>query len=140
VVFHLRRVYGGKRKDATAVVDAVFREAALEFPEVFGADSRNEVVRQAKFEAVCVVLARNLAGVEGQGYRAVLEEMVDRIEIGLREAGVGDIKVGKEVRMYAAALNGRLGRYIPLILQGDVAGLAAAAVEHGVGGGSQVAW
>ena len=42
------------------------------------------------------------------------------------------MKVGREVRAYAAALNGRMQRYIPLIQAQAWPELAAALAEHGV--------
>lgn len=65
--------------------------------------------------------------------RGVMEELVDRLEIGLREGGVGDMKVGVHVRKYAAALHGRVRRYAKLLDTQDWDGLEKALGEHGVG-------
>lgn len=101
-------------------------------PGIFAGNSRDEPVRQAKFEYMCAFLAAALVGVGGKARRAILEEMIDRLEIGLREAGVSDIKVGKEVRTYAAAMNGRLERYIPLIENEKWTDLELALESHGL--------
>lgn len=63
-----------------------------------------------------------------------VEALIDRIEVGLRENGVGDMKVGVKVREHAGALNGRIGRYMALMAEKDWKGLRKAAGEHGVKG------
>ncbi|MBI1308756.1 MAG: hypothetical protein GC129_02710 [Proteobacteria bacterium] len=132
MLFHWGRVYGGAASEATALVDAVFDAAAGAAPRIFEADSRAEPARQAKFEHMCAFLAAAVAGKAGKERRAALETMVDRLEVGLREAGVSDVKVGTEVRTYAAAMNGRVLRYEPLILKEKWEDLAQALAAHGV--------
>lgn len=115
------------------MVDGVFLAAKAADPKVFAADSSQEVARQAKFEVACVALAAAVTPMADlELRRAVLEEMVDRLEIGLREGGVGDMTIGPKVRTYAAAMNGRLIRYEELILAKNWAGLAKAAGGHQV--------
>lgn len=130
--FHWLRAYGGAKADATALADKVMAGAKAAAPRVFAADSALEPARQAKFEWMCVFLALETAKLKPRGKRGLLEEMVDRLEVGLREAGVGDMTVGKQVRTYAAAMNGRLLRYEPLILKGKMDGLVKATAKHGV--------
>lgn len=135
--FHWLKLYGKASSHATtvvatAVVDTAFRHAVNASPAIFEADSTLDAVGKAKFEHVCPWLAQEIAGLDPKTTRSVVEAMVDRIEVGLREASVGDMKVGREVRTYAAALNGRLQRYVPLIQQNDWREMAAAMAEHNV--------
>ncbi len=135
--FHWLKHYGKQAPGATAVVDTVFTQARAAAPAVFAADSFQDTARKAKFEHMCPFLAQTLAhlpaGQGAQQRRAILEAMIDRIEIGLREAAVSDMKVGPEVRAYAAALNGRMQRYVPLVQANNWPELTAAMAQHGVG-------
>lgn len=140
MLFHWPRVYGALCRKATAtannthevLLESAFKMAAEAAPEVFAADSRSEPAQQAKFENLCPWLALTLLPLEDEARRELLEQAIDRIEVGLREAGAGDMKVGVKVRAYAAAMNGRLGRYMPLIMKKDWKGLVAACSGHGV--------
>lgn len=125
----------GSMLEPERLIDAAFEVARAAVPEIFAADSALHVARQAKFEHVCVVLALLLGTMEGREQVRVLEAMIDRLEVGLREAAVGDMSVGKQMRVLAGALNGRLERYKILIEKEDLVGLAVAAGEHGVGAG-----
>lgn len=132
MLFHWPRVYGGGRAKATADVDAVFAAAQAHAPGVFSQDSRLAPARQAKFEHVCLWAAAFMTRMDAAQRQRFVEGLIDRIEIGLRENGVGDMKVGVKVREHAGALNGRIGRYMALMAGRDWKGLAAAAKEHGV--------
>ncbi|NBX86650.1 MAG: hypothetical protein EBQ80_05410 [Proteobacteria bacterium] len=114
------------------VVNRAFALAQAAAPAVFAADSQQEVARQAKFSHACVALALLLRGMAEKPRLRVIEAMIDRLDVGLREAAVGDMSVGKHIRVLAGALNGRLLRYKPLIDKGDWQGLATAAAEHGI--------
>lgn len=136
MLFHWFKHYGKQAPGATAVVDSVFTKARAAAPAVFAADSFQDTARKAKFEHMCPFLAQALAALPaGQGAqrRAILEAMIDRIEIGLREGAVSDMRVGNEVRTYAAALNGRMQRYVPLLEAQNWPELTTAMAEHGVG-------
>ena len=130
--FHWLKHYGKVRSGATDVVDDIFARARAASPKIFEGDSTVEPERQAKFEYMCPWVAAALLGRDEAGAKAVLEVMIDRLEIGLREGGVGDMKVGVHVRKYAAALHGRVRRYMSLMDSGDWKGLEAALGEHGV--------
>ncbi|TKW61571.1 MAG: hypothetical protein DI628_02805 [Blastochloris viridis] len=132
MIFHWLKLYGKHERRATAVVDVAFANAKAASPAVFEGDSTLDDVRKAKFEHACPWLALELTGADPRMTRNVVEVMIDRIEVGLREASVGDMKVGREVRSYASALNGRLQRYVPLIEQQDWQELAVAVAEHGI--------
>lgn len=132
--FHWLKHYGKGRGGATEVVDDIFARAVAASPAVFEGDSTKEPERQAKFEHVCPWVALALVNKDEAEAKRILEEMVDRLEIGLREGGVGDMKVGVHVRKYVAALHGRVRRYATLMDGGDWEGLAVALGEHGVDG------
>ncbi len=132
MIFHWLKLYGKQERRATAVVDRAFNNAKAASPDVFGGDSYVDDVRKAKFEHACPWLALELVGANPRTTRNVVEAMIDRIEVGLREASVGDMKVGREVRAYASALNGRLQRYVPLMQQEDWQEVAVAMAEHGI--------
>src|SRR5690606_6597558 len=88
-----------------------------------------------KFEHMCPWAALHLMKLDGHDARDAMETLLDRMEVGLREGGVGDMAVGKHMRTYGAALHGRVRRYASLMERGDWAGLEAALGEHGVGAG-----
>ena len=139
---HWQRVYGGLRRLASpqggaeawaeAWVNAAFAQAKAHSPAVFAASSQHEPERQRKFEHVCAWFAAYWPHIPAPERQNVLEALIDRLEIGLREASVGDLQVGRQIQAMAAAAHGRLRRYGPLLLGDDPAPLAAALAEHGV--------
>ncbi len=122
----------GDAPPVSPLVDDAFADARRRWPAIWAADSRNEPARQAKFECLCLCLAETMAPLDVKMQQRVLEEVVDRLDIGLREAGVGDMTVGKEVRAYAGALHGRLLAYMPLIKNEKFDEIKAVAARHGV--------
>ena len=121
-----------ERRVAEAWLDAALAQAKAHSPAVFAASSQHEPERQRKFEHVCAWLAAYWPHIPPAARQGVLEALIDRLEIGLREASVGDLQVGRQIRAMAAAAHGRLQRYGGLLLQDDVAALATALGEHGV--------
>lgn len=81
---------------------------------------------------MCPWAALTIMKMDGPQAQPVLEALVDRIEVGLRENGVGDMKVGVHVRKYASALNGRIRRYASMLDARDWDGLVKALNEHGI--------
>lgn len=132
MLFHWLTDYGNAKRRATVVVDSIFADARAASEAVFDADSRLEANQQAKFEYMCPWAALHLMEADGDKARDTLEALLDRIEIGLREGGVGDMTVGKRMRVYSAALHGRVRRYASLIERAEWAELEAALTEHGV--------
>jgi hypothetical protein len=114
------------------MVDSIFVDAKAAAPAIFSLPSNTKINRNAKLEHLIPFLALQTLHTTPHQSRAVLEEFLDRLDIGLREAGVGEMKVGVEIRTYAAALNGRLQRYKPLMEAADWPNLATALAEHGV--------
>ncbi len=132
MLFHWLTDYGNAKRRATVVVDLIFADAQAATPAIFEADSRNEPNQQAKFEHMCPWAALHLMQMEGDKARDAMEALLDRIEVGLREGGVGDMAVGKRMRTYSAALHGRVRRYASLMERSEWESLAAALGEHGV--------
>ncbi len=132
MLFHWLRDYGKGKRRATAVVDGIFADAHAASEAIFEADSRHEPSQQAKFEHMCPWAALHLMRVEGVAARNLMETLLDRMEVGLREGGVGDMAVGKRMRKYGAALHGRVRRYASLMERDDWAGLETALAEHGI--------
>lgn len=118
--------------DASACTTVVFRQAKAAAPEVFARDSAQKAHRISKIEELALWLAYAYAPLPPDNRRALLECCLDRIEIGLREATVGDVGVSRQMPEIAAALNGRLQRYVPLILARDTPSLIQAMAEHNI--------
>lgn len=135
MLFHWLRDYGKAKRRATVVVDGIFEDARTASVEVFEADSRHDPSQQAKFEHMCPWAALHLMRLDGNAAREVMETLVDRLEVGLREGGVGDMAVGKRMRKYGAALHGRVRRYASHMERGEWKELGVALEEHGVDAG-----
>jgi hypothetical protein len=118
---------------AEAVIDAAFRKAQANHAKLWGQNSAHIPTRQAKFEEFCLYLAATLPPVsQPKARRAVLEAAIERLDIGLREAGVGDTSFSREIRTIAAALHGRLQAYEKFIISQDLAALQRVALSHGI--------
>jgi hypothetical protein len=102
-------------------LDAIFAQAAALNPKLWAKDSGDIPTRQAKFERFALVFAGYLARARltPAQRREVLEAAIERLAIGLREAGVGDMAVSKEIRAMAGALHGRLKIYENTIQNND---------------------
>lgn len=139
MLFHWLKLYGKPRPHATGdiatiatLVDTVFAAAKATSPAVFSLPSNKKPHRVAKLEHLAPFLAAATLKSSSHHSRALLEEFFDRLDIGLREAGVGEMRVGVEIRTYAAAVNGRIQRYQPLLEAKDWPNLTSALIEHGV--------
>lgn len=118
---------------AESVLDTTIAAARKGNPKLWAASSANIPTRQAKFEELCLHLARHMPPLsQPRARRAVLEAAITRLEIGLREAGVGDLGVAREIRTLAAALHGRLKLYENCIINHDIKALITAALAHGI--------
>jgi len=116
---------------AEAILDATFAAARASNPQLWRKDSQHIPTRQAKFEEFCLHLASRMPS-SPTARRQLLEAAITRLEIGLREASVGDLGVAREVRALAAALHGRLKTYENHLTNQDYAGFQAAATKHGL--------
>lgn len=118
---------------AEAVIDAAFGKARANHPQLWAKNSAHIPTRQAKFEEFCLYLSTSLPPTShSKARRAVLEAAIARLDIGLREAGVGDTSFSREIRSITAALHGRLQVYEKYIVSQDIAALHSAALKHGI--------
>lgn len=100
-------------ENTTDVVEWVIAQAQKTFPSYFEEETTHLRQRQLKFEAISTYLAMALYALKEKNdfAQAVHDEMFDRFEISLREQGVADVRVGKEVRKLASAFHGRYDYY-----------------------------
>lgn len=115
-------------------LDAIFAQAAALNPKLWAQSSADTPTRQAKFERFALALAVYMAraSLTPNQRRDVLEGAIERLAIGLREAGVGDMAVSKEIRTLAGALHGRLKIYENLILNNIKADFIKAVHHHSI--------
>lgn len=85
-----------------------------------------------RFDALCLlqsVMMRRLSGQEGhvkELAQGLFDAMFNDMDLTLREMGVGDMGVGKRVKLMSEAYMGRLKSYDEAISAGDKAALAQA--------------
>jgi len=100
------------------------------FPDRFLAPTQHESERIARFEAICIFAAMVAWRYEKAGdihaRDAFYQYMFADFDAALREQGVGDLKVGKEVRKLAGAFYGRAEGYKPAFDANDPDALKAA--------------
>lgn len=137
--------YVGFGRPATAVaakaaLDATFAAARASNPQLWAQSSQHIPTRQAKFEEFCLHLASRLPE-SPKERRALIEAAITRLEVGLREASVGDLGVAKEMRTLAAALNGRLQSYEATLKNFNFHSFKQKAHSHGIAAASiRAAW
>ncbi len=137
-MFHWLLQYVGLASASTAtaaelLIDEAMRKARASHPALWAKPSEQIPVRQAKFEEFALYLAPLLPPKgQGRARRAVLEAAIARLEMGLREASVGDLAVAKEIRAMAAALHGRLQVYEGAVLAQDFKLFQQIARRHSV--------
>jgi hypothetical protein len=115
--------------DAERALDAVFAAARAANPKVWGLNSSHIPSRQRKIEHFALWLAVAMPP-QPAARRTLIEAAITRLAIGLREAGVGDMGVSKEVRTLAGALNGRLQSYLNHIKNNDINSFIKSASAH----------
>jgi len=103
--------------DTQLVVEWVLTRARQTFPDYFESTSEDERARILRFEAISVHMALALWYLKKRGAdyaklsQRVHDELFDRFDVSLREQGVSDVKVGREIKKFAAAFRGRLKSY-----------------------------
>lgn len=137
--FHDALAYLGLGAYATGAgvqkqLDAIFAQAISQNPTLWAKSSAHAPTRQEKFERFALFFAKHLATtpLTPTQRRALLEAAIVRLEIGLREAGVGDMGVSKEIRTLAAALNGRIQSYEKLFTNNNKRELIKASEQHNI--------
>lgn len=89
-----------------------------------------------RFDVLALVLSLTFARLQQEEEAGVplskelLELFVDDMDNSLREMGVGDLSVGKQVQAMVSALNGRQQAYRAALESGDTAELSAALVRN----------
>ncbi|HEY4546480.1 MAG TPA: ubiquinol-cytochrome C chaperone family protein [Pedomonas sp.] len=89
-----------------------------------------------RFDVLALVLSLTFARLQKEGEAGVplskelLELFVDDMDNSLREMGVGDLSVGKQVQKMVSALNGRQQAYRAALTSGDTVELADALVRN----------
>ena len=124
---------GGKRRQAetlyTAVVDMVRQ------PDWYVRGRVPDTV-DGRFDVLALALSLIFARLQKEGETGVplskglLELFVDDMDNSLREMGVGDLSVGKQVQKMVSALNGRQQAYRAALAGQDEAELRAALVRN----------
>lgn len=151
--FHLRQVYSGLIERASvsmgwrprtrvrpdvadrleSLLDAVFQLARETAPEIFAEKMPSEIRQKERFALVMPFVAMAIVRLdEAEVRQALVERLINRLEVGLREAGVGDIGVSHRMRAMAGTINGRLQRYVPLMAAENRDELRAVLAEHKV--------
>lgn len=120
----LDALLGRRQVEALALYDAVVREGRSPFWYV---DACVPDTVDGRFDTIATVLAVALLRLErdpgGMAAAAQLtERFVDDMEGQIREAGMGDVVVGKHMGKMMAMLGGRLGAYRGGLADGDLDG------------------
>jgi cytochrome b pre-mRNA-processing protein 3 len=111
---------------AVAAARAPFLYDAIGVPDTV--DGRFDLIGLHVF-----LLIRRLTGLPPPGPKlaqAVFDAMFNDMDVNLRESGVGDLSVGRKVRMMLEAFNGRSAAYQAALGAGDTAALAAALARN----------
>lgn len=90
-----------------------------------------------RFELVCLHVALLIRRLRAAGDRkadelgqAVFDAMFADMDVNLREMGIGDMSVGKRVKMLWEGFHGRAEAYAAALAAGDEAALAAALARN----------
>ena len=114
--------------DAARLLEVV--QAASRKPVFFG-DGRVPDTLEGRFELMALNAALALIRLKNEPGAAPLaqaftDRMFSNFDAGLREAGIGDLSVPKQMRKLAGAFYGRLNVYAQALEQRDEPALAAA--------------
>jgi cytochrome b pre-mRNA-processing protein 3 len=127
-VSFLSQLFGGQAKGRAALrplYDAVVRIARQ--PDWYRAGGVPDTI-DGRFEMVASVLTLVLLRLEAEAERTrretvVLTELfIDDMDGSLRQLGIGDLVVGKQVGKLMGVLGGRLGAFRAGLADGDLAG------------------
>ena len=118
----LSRLLGEKRAEALPLYEAVVARARAPHWYLDGAVPDTT---DGRFDMIAAVLATVLLRLESDPAAAatsaqVTERFVDDMDAQLRQAGIGDVVVGKHVGKMMAMLGGRLGAYRDGWAAGDI--------------------
>ena len=118
----LGKLLGERKEEAAALYAAVVARARQ--PHWYLAGAVPDTT-DGRFDMVAAVLATVLLRLEGDPAGAaaaaqVTERFIDDMDAQLRQAGIGDIVVGKRVGKLMAMLGGRMGAYRDGWAAGDI--------------------
>lgn len=125
------------RRRAVPIGDALYRAIVVEArrPDWYLAGDVPDTL-DGRFDVVALVLALVLLRVERDGDAArqfaadLTERFIADMDGSLRELGIGDPTVGKQVGHMVSALGGRLGAYRDALAGTDPAALGAALTRN----------
>jgi cytochrome b pre-mRNA-processing protein 3 len=129
------RLLGMAREDETDVSALWHRVVAVAREREWYADCGIADSVPGRFDAITTVLALALLRMEGSRDLAaasvrLTELFVEDMDGQLREAGIGDMVVGKHIGKLMSAMGGRLGAYREALAQADNAALEAALARN----------
>jgi cytochrome b pre-mRNA-processing protein 3 len=131
----LARLFTARRRQEAAERTFQLLTRAWRNPDLFG-EGRFADDPDGRFEACALyaaVLFTRLAGRGGQAEelgQAVFDIQFKAFDQALRDLGVGDVHVGKRIRVMAESFYGRLAAYRPALEADDAAGLAEAVARN----------
>jgi cytochrome b pre-mRNA-processing protein 3 len=108
----------GEPTRGEALFDLVVRQARR--PHWF-VEGRVPDTVNGRFAVLATILALTMLRLEGEGPAgeqasvALTERLVESLDTEIREMGVGDPTLGKQVRRLVGAVSGRVGRWRPLL-------------------------
>lgn len=123
----------GKRRQADALYEALVH--LVRQPDWYVRGQVPDTV-DGRFDVLALVLSLIFARLRKEGEagvplsKALLELFVDDMDNSLREMGVGDLTVGKQVQQMVSALNGRQQAYGAALESGETASLSDALVRN----------
>lgn len=123
----------GRRRQAEALYEALVH--LVRQPDWYVRGQVPDTV-DGRFDVLALALSLTFARLQKEGQAGVpfskelLELFVDDMDDSLREMGVGDLSVGKQVQKMVSALNGRQQAYRAALEAGDTAALSAALVRN----------
>ncbi|MGR6330742.1 ubiquinol-cytochrome C chaperone family protein [Sphingomonas sp. XXL09] len=117
------RLFGENRDAALPLYNAVVTRGRAEHWYVDGAVPDT---LDGRFDMIATILAFVLLRLEGEPATATLsvqltERFVDDMDAQLRQIGIGDLVVGKQMGKMMSLLGGRLGAYRDGLAAGDLA-------------------
>ncbi|MGN6375131.1 MAG: ubiquinol-cytochrome C chaperone family protein [Sphingomonas sp.] len=120
----INRLLHGRRDEAAALYGAIVERARA--PHWYAAGGVPDTL-DGRFDMVAAILSLVLLRLEGDpdgpGPSAHLaERFVDDMDAQLRQIGIGDLVVGKQIGRMMGMLGGRLGAYRTGIATGDLDG------------------
>lgn len=115
-------------------------KAQQALPKRFAQPAQTEEERRLRFEVIALAVVAEMSKMEQRHHQALYDAMFDDFDAALREGGVGDLAVGKRIKKYASAFDGRYASYLPSLQKGKGGekSLQQALVRNHVGTAAEV--